>query len=153
MQQILLQTIGKHTDLRQNARSRRHGKRPSMVSALVMGRPIPLTTKIRKVDTFAKIPQIPKCLGRTLGIGGFLKILGRLKLSYRKFQTAFTGFFGFENKKRLESSSLSFHFSLDKKISRMAEAVRFELTEGYQPSTVFKTVALNRSATLPFLKP
>lgn len=34
----------------------------------------------------------------------------------------------------------------------MAEAVRFELTEGYQPSTVFKTVALNRSATLPFLK-
>ena len=35
----------------------------------------------------------------------------------------------------------------------MAEAVRFELTEGYQPSTVFKTVALNRSATLPFLKP
>ncbi len=34
----------------------------------------------------------------------------------------------------------------------MAEAVRFELTEGYQPSTVFKTVALNRSATLPFLE-
>ena len=31
----------------------------------------------------------------------------------------------------------------------MAEAVRFELTEGYQPSTVFKTVALNRSATPP----
>ena len=31
----------------------------------------------------------------------------------------------------------------------MAEVVRFELTEGYQPSTVFKTVALNRSATLP----
>ena len=35
---------------------------------------------------------------------------------------------------------------------RLAEAVRFELTEGYQPSTVFKTVALNRSATLPFLE-
>lgn len=35
---------------------------------------------------------------------------------------------------------------------QMAEAVRFELTEGYQPSTVFKTVALNRSATLPSLK-
>ena len=34
----------------------------------------------------------------------------------------------------------------------MAEAVRFELTEGYQPSTVFKTVALNRSATLPSLE-
>lgn len=34
----------------------------------------------------------------------------------------------------------------------VAEAVRFELTEGYQPSTVFKTVALNRSATLPFLE-
>ena len=34
----------------------------------------------------------------------------------------------------------------------MAEAVRFELTEGYQPSTVFKTVALKRSATLPFLE-
>ena len=31
----------------------------------------------------------------------------------------------------------------------LAEAVRFELTEGYKPSTVFKTVALNRSATLP----
>ena len=34
----------------------------------------------------------------------------------------------------------------------MAEAVRFELTGGYQPPTVFKTVALNRSATLPFLE-
>ena len=34
----------------------------------------------------------------------------------------------------------------------MAEAVRFELTEGYQPSTVFKTVALNHSATLPSLE-
>ena len=34
----------------------------------------------------------------------------------------------------------------------MAEAVKFELTEGYQPSTVFKTVALNRSATLPSLE-
>ncbi len=34
----------------------------------------------------------------------------------------------------------------------MVEAVRFELTEGYQPLTVFKTVALNRSATLPFLE-
>ena len=31
----------------------------------------------------------------------------------------------------------------------MAEEVRFELTEGYEPSTVFKTAALNRSATLP----
>jgi hypothetical protein len=27
--------------------------------------------------------------------------------------------------------------------------VRFELTEGYKPSSVFKTGALNRSATLP----
>lgn len=34
----------------------------------------------------------------------------------------------------------------------MAEAVRFELTEGYQPSTVFKTVALNRSAKPPRLE-
>ena len=34
----------------------------------------------------------------------------------------------------------------------LAEAVRFELTEGYKPSTVFKTVALNRSATLPLLE-
>ena len=31
----------------------------------------------------------------------------------------------------------------------LAEAVRFELTEGYKPSSVFKTGALNRSATLP----
>ena len=31
----------------------------------------------------------------------------------------------------------------------MAEAVRFELTVGYEPTTVFKTAALNRSATLP----
>ncbi|GEM_PF-1216443 len=42
-------------------------------SVLVMGRPIPLTAKIRKADTFAKIPQIPKCLGRTLGIWGNFK--------------------------------------------------------------------------------
>ena len=34
----------------------------------------------------------------------------------------------------------------------MAEAVRFELTEGYQPSTVFYTVALNRAATPPKIK-
>ncbi len=34
----------------------------------------------------------------------------------------------------------------------LAEAVRFELTVGYQPTTVFKTAALNRSATLPSLK-
>ena len=34
-------------------------------------------------------------------------------------------------------------------LNYLAEAVRFELTEGYKPSTVFKTVALNRSATLP----
>ena len=57
-------------------------------SALVMGRLIPLTAKIRKANTYAKIPQIPKCLGRTLGIWGILKVLGRLKLRYRKFQTA-----------------------------------------------------------------
>ena len=31
----------------------------------------------------------------------------------------------------------------------MAEEVRFELTGGYEPPTVFKTAALNRSATLP----
>ena len=30
--------------------------------------------------------------------------------------------------------------------------MRFELTEGYQPSTVFKTVALNRSAKPPRLE-
>ncbi len=79
-------------------------------SVLVMGRKIPLTAKIRKANTFAKIPQIPKCLGRTLGFGGVLKVLGRLKLRYRKFQTVFSVFFGFENKKRLESPSLAFHF-------------------------------------------
>lgn len=38
------------------------------------------------------------------------------------------------------------------KYTIMAEAVRFELTEGYKPSTVFKTVALNRSATPPRLE-
>ena len=32
----------------------------------------------------------------------------------------------------------------------MAEAVRFELTVASLPSTVFKTVALNHSATLPW---
>ena len=32
----------------------------------------------------------------------------------------------------------------------LAEAVRFELTEGYKPSVLFKSTALNRSATLPF---
>ena len=42
-------------------------------SALEMGRPIPLTAMIRKAETFAKIPQIPKCLGRTLGIWGSFK--------------------------------------------------------------------------------
>ena len=31
----------------------------------------------------------------------------------------------------------------------MEETVRFELTEGYKPSAVFKTAALNRSATFP----
>ena len=51
----------------------------------------------------------------------------------------------------LHSASLP-RFHQIKKYSRLAEAVRFELTEGYQPSTVFKTVALNRSATLPFLE-
>ena len=53
-----------------------------------MGRLILLTAKIRKAETFTKIPQILKCLGGTLGFGGFLKVLGRLKLRYRKFQTA-----------------------------------------------------------------
>ena len=33
----------------------------------------------------------------------------------------------------------------------MAEAVRFELTDGF-PSLVFKTSALNRSATLPLVE-
>ena|GEM_PF-5923052 len=33
----------------------------------------------------------------------------------------------------------------------LAEAVRFELTEGYQPSVLFKSTALNHSATLPIL--
>lgn len=57
-------------------------------SVLVMGRLIPLTAMIRKAETFAKVPQVSKCLGRTLGIWGILKVLGRLKLRYRKFQTA-----------------------------------------------------------------
>ena len=34
----------------------------------------------------------------------------------------------------------------------MAEEVRFELTEGYKPSPVFKTGAFNRSAIPPLLK-
>ncbi len=34
--------------------------------------------------------------------------------------------------------------------AKMAERERFELSEGL-PSTVFKTVAFNRSATSPFL--
>ena len=51
----------------------------------------------------------------------------------------------------LHSASLP-RFQQIKIILRLAEAVRFELTEGYQPSTVFKTVALNRSATLPSLE-
>ena len=42
-------------------------------SALVMGRKIPLTVKIRKANTFAKIPKISKCLGGTLGIWGNFK--------------------------------------------------------------------------------
>jgi hypothetical protein len=42
-------------------------------SALVMGRAIPLAAKIREANTFAKIPQIPKCLGGTLGIWGIFK--------------------------------------------------------------------------------
>jgi hypothetical protein len=33
----------------------------------------------------------------------------------------------------------------------LAEGVRFELTVGFRPTTVFKTVALNHSATLPVL--
>ena len=37
----------------------------------------------------------------------------------------------------------------ENRLKLMAEEVRFELTEGYEPSTVFKTAALNRSATLP----
>ena len=77
--------------MRQNARSRQHRKRPtwsSKNSVLVMGRPVPLRVKIRKANTYAKFPQIPKCMGRTLGIWGILKVLGRLKLRYRKFQTA-----------------------------------------------------------------
>lgn len=50
------------------------------------------------------------------------------------------------------SHKASIHFYLVLLFQEMAEAVRFELTEGYQPSTVFKTVALNRSATLPSLE-
>jgi hypothetical protein len=42
-------------------------------SVLVMGRLIPLMAKIRKAETFAKIPQISKYLGRTLGIWGIFK--------------------------------------------------------------------------------
>ena len=80
-------------------------------SALVMGRLILLTAKIRKAETFTKIPQILKCLGGTLGFGGFLKVLGRLKLRYRKFQTAFTVFFGFENKKDLNHQVSHFIFT------------------------------------------
>ncbi len=40
--------------------------------------------------------------------------------------------------------------SFDWGFANLAEAVRFELTEGYKPSSVFKTGALNRSATLPW---
>ncbi len=36
--------------------------------SLVIGRLMPLTAKIRKAENFAKIPQILKCLGGTLGI-------------------------------------------------------------------------------------
>ena len=42
-------------------------------SVLVMGRLILLMTKIRKAETFAKVPQVSKCLGRTLGIWGNFK--------------------------------------------------------------------------------
>ena len=42
-------------------------------SVLVMGRLIPLTAMIRKAETFAKVPQVSKCLGRTLGIWGTFK--------------------------------------------------------------------------------
>ncbi len=45
----------------------------SKKSALVMGKPVPLRVKIRKAETYAKFPQIPKCLGRTLGIWGNFK--------------------------------------------------------------------------------
>lgn len=38
-----------------------------------MGKPVPLRVKIRKAETYAKFPQIPKCLGRTLGIWGNFK--------------------------------------------------------------------------------
>lgn len=80
-------------------------------SALAMGRLIPLRVKIRKENTYAKFPQIPKCLGRTLGIWGISKVLGRLKLRYKKFQTAFAGFFGFENKKDLNHQVSHFIFT------------------------------------------
>ncbi|OHP64093.1 hypothetical protein HMPREF2557_01245 [Neisseria sp. HMSC064F03] len=73
MQQTLPQTIRRHTDLKQNAQLRRHRKSPAWLrenSALVMGRLMPLTAKIRKAETFAKVPQVSKRLGRTLGIWG-----------------------------------------------------------------------------------
>lgn len=35
--------------------------------------------------------------------------------------------------------------------SHLAEAVRFELTEGDKPSVLFKSTALNHSATLPVI--
>ena len=43
--------------------------------------------------------------------GEFLKVLGRLKLRHRKFQTAFAGFFGFENKKDLNNQVSHFIFT------------------------------------------
>ena len=79
-------------------------------SALVMGRPVPLRVKIRKENTF-KIPQIPKCLGRTLGIWGILKVLGRLKLRYRKFQTALGYSLDLKIKKDLNHQASHFIFT------------------------------------------
>ena len=50
-----------------------------------------------------------------------------------------------ENNQQVRNNTGKLRTSLD---MGLAEAVRFELTDGF-PSLVFKTSALNRSATLP----
>jgi hypothetical protein len=48
-------------------------------------------------------------------------------------------------------SMLGISPAVERRADLLAEAVRFELTEGYQPSVLFKSTALNHSATLPVI--
>ena len=50
-----------------------------------------------------------------------------------------------------ERSDITVVVTLEIGFGPLAEAVRFELTDG-RPSPVFKTGALNRSATLPVIR-